>query len=121
MINNNLLEKLRGMELQDVFDTLDVFWKEALNWDTTPKEEFFGENYDPDQEKHPCKKWKKGYIRCPECGGKTEVENVCSKSPFYKQGNRSMIMCLNDECTYYEYVKESVFELTSKLKEAVHG
>ena len=110
------------MELQDVFDTLKPFWKEALNWEVMPKEEFYGEHYDPNQKEQPCNKWRDHYLPCPECGGKTEVENVCTKSPFYEKGYRSMVMCESEECTYYEYVKETMVELTHKLKKEVrHG
>jgi hypothetical protein len=119
MISEKLLDMLRKTDLKDVFDTTKVFWKEALNFEATSMEEWVP-GHDPEEK---CNKWAENYaLLCPECDGQTEVENVCKNSPFYEKGYRSMIMCNSEECTYYEYVIETMVELSDKLKEVVsHG
>ncbi len=115
MINDELLNTLRGMKLQDIFDTLKPFWKEALNWERQVDEGHVK------TKKSPCGKLLKSFIPCPECGEETELENVCPQSPFYAKGYRTMIMCKSEECFYYEYLEKKIIELTQEMQEVHNG
>lgn len=113
MIDQQLLDKLRAMELEDIFDTLNPFWEEALNWKVMTDEEFGGKDY----VRSKALGWR--YLPCPDCGGRTEVTAVCTASPFYERGYRSMVMCISEECTYYEYREKTMDELYDEtVKEA---
>lgn len=120
MFNQELWDKVKSMDLQDIFDTLNPFWEEALNWKRMPIEEYAGEDY-LEQQEHPCGKFEHGFIPCPDCGGSVEITIVCAKSPFYLNGYRTMLMCKSDDCMYYEYKQEEIEELTDLIKEVQHG
>ena len=95
MIDEKLLQKLYSMELQDVFATLKVFYKKALNFEGKSLRKETGSEASKIRN-HPCYKFIDNFLACPECGGETEIDTVCSKSPFHKQGFKTVVICKNE-------------------------